>query len=259
MRSGLIKGVVASGDWRTGRAGSSSSGGGGSINFDSPTAVEDELVLDLRFDNGSGTTLTDYSSPATDGTLQNSPLWLEDSLAGLSFQSADSDHITFPTANYITSGTLTIEMVYFLITNPEWARIIDFGDITTPGSNFFFTPNRDNANLSGFGVVTGSEVVTSVDVSSNLNVWEYWAVTLSAGGIVKIYRNNAQVGQGTQSVPINTARNNNYIVKSAFAVNPYLDGKIAMVRLYNKALSKAERCANFSQSVLWLLSQGIKV
>jgi hypothetical protein len=258
MRSGLIKGVVGSGDWRTGKAGSSSSGGGGNINFDSPTVVEDELVLDLRFNDGSGTTLTDYSVSGRNGTLESSPLWLEDSLAGLSFQVSDSDHITFPTANYVTSGNLTIEMVYRLTTNPEWARIVDFGDITTPGSNFFFTPNFNNTGFPAFGVVTGSETLTISAIPSTLTDWGYWTVTLSSG-TVKMYRNNVQVAQGSAFTPINASRSPNYIGRSNFAGNSYLDGAIAMVRLYNKALSKAERCANFSQSVLWLLSQGIKV
>ena len=106
----------------------------------------------------------------------------------------------------------------------------------SPSGNLHFTIRF---TLSDGGVNRDDIDGTAITVAT----WHHAAVVIDASGNGRLYLNGAQVGPTTSmkfrpsslgSTP------NDWIGKSEFAANPYLDGAIDEFRIYNRALSAAE-------------------
>ena len=78
--------------------------------------------------------------------------------------------------------------------------------------------------------------------------WDGWAMyTMTANGTYwKQYKNGEFYSwQGNSGLPAIVTRNNNYIGRSNWIADSYYKGSMAVVQIYNRALSDAEILQNY--------------
>jgi hypothetical protein len=128
-----------------------------------------------------------------------------------------------------------------LDTAATWSRVFDFGDGTT---RYMFLTPRSGSNTLRFGISTsGSSGQQRIDTPAlPANVWKHVAVTLS-GTVGTIHVDGVAVATNANLTLTpgdlgNTT--NNWIGRSQFSADPFLDGKIDDFRIYSRALSFAE-------------------
>jgi hypothetical protein len=124
--------------------------------------------------------------------------------------------------------------------NDAWQRIFDFG--TGTGTYMFLTVNGGGAGLR-FAITTGSgEQQLTGGGQLPLNAWSHVAVTLS-GTTGTLYLNGAPVATNPNMSlhPSNLGNTNqNWIGRSQFAADPFLNSTVDDFNIYNQALSPAE-------------------
>jgi hypothetical protein len=126
-----------------------------------------------------------------------------------------------------------------LDSNGNWRRLFDFGSGTT--SNMFLVPQSGSGAVR-FAITTsgaGGEQQINGTSALSTNAWHHVAVTRS-GSTGRLYIDGVQVGQNTglSLSPAslgNTA--NNWIGRSQYSGDAYLDGQIDDFRIYNRSLS----------------------
>jgi hypothetical protein len=146
---------------------------------------------------------------------------------------------------------MTIAAWFKINSTVPFQRIFDIGtsditssmyltprDGTTPNSNLRFSIRTTLADGGLFKEDLPATPVKTVPTGT----WEHVAVVLDASG-ARLYLNGVQVGVSTAMTMRPTSlgsTTNDWIGRSEFAVNPYLDGAIDEFRIYNRALSAAE-------------------
>jgi Concanavalin A-like lectin/glucanases superfamily len=202
--------------------------------------LESGLVAFYRFDETSGTTAADSSGNNRTATL----------VGGASFSSGlqnnavtlngGNEYVSLP--NGIVSGLTSFSICAWvnLSSAPMWSRIFDFGTGTT--TYMFLTPNSGAGTR--FSITTGGNGqeqqlnATALATGS----WQHVAVTLAAN-TGTLYVNGAEVAQNT-SMTLNPASlgttTQNWLGRSEFASDPYLNGQLDNFRIYDRALSAAD-------------------
>jgi len=218
--------------------------------FRGPNVVTDGLVLALDAANsksypGSGTTWRDISGNNSTGTLTNGPTF-SSANGGIIVLDGTDDFITgsqsiiFPTG----SQALTIE---------AWVNVQDTG----LGSIFSYGLNTDG-NRVELGIRSSNYIVVAIAGSaygfsnaSNLNNWMH---LVAIPGVLNsqtiIYKNAVQqslVLQAGVDLTRNIALASSYAVGiiNGSTVSSCLLGSVAMVKLYNRALSASEIVQNY--------------
>jgi hypothetical protein len=143
-------------------------------------------------------------------------------------------------------NNFTIATWVRLDTTGNWRRIFDFGSSTTV--NMFLTPTT--GSTIRFAITTsgsGGEQRINGTAALPTGTWTHVAVTLN-GNTGTLYVNGAQVGQNTNitlrpSSLGNTT--NNWLGRSQYAGDAYLDGQLDLFTIYSRALSAAEVLALF--------------
>jgi len=225
--------------------------GSGSVN----SIVTSGLLANYQFDNGSGNSLTDYSGNGLNGTLANgtnAPTWSVNSTIGLDFNSNNSQYVSLP-SNIWFSGDYTVEVLYLLKNYTQNAKLIDIGNGQANNNVDLSACNSSGypyTEIYGEGLITSSILVP-------LYKWIYIQSTL-ASTTMNLYINLVNVASGvTSAIPANITRTSNYIGKSNWSSDGYLNGSIAMLRIYNRCLSLVERINNFSYTKTNYLNKGI--
>jgi hypothetical protein len=125
--------------------------------------------------------------------------------------------------------------------NGTWSRIFDFGTGTT--TYMFLTPSSTAGTLR-FSITTGgSTQEQQVNTPSPATgSWQQVAVTLAAN-TGTLYVNGVAVAQNT-GMTLNPASlgttTQDWLGRSEFNGDPYLNGQIDNVRIYDRALSATE-------------------
>jgi DUF1680 family protein len=160
--------------------------------------------------------------------------------------SGSSQYVTLPTGVVSALNDFTIATWVKLDTTGSWRRIFDFGSSTTV--NMFLTPS--SGSVIRFAITTngsGSEQRINGTAALPTATWKHVAVTL-AGNTGRLYVDGVQVGQNTNmtlrpSSLGNTSRN--WLGRSQYTSDAYLDGQLDQFYIYNRALSAAEVLALF--------------
>jgi hypothetical protein len=127
--------------------------------------------------------------------------------------------------------------------NDTWARVFDFG--TGTGTYMFLTVNGGGAGLR-FAITTGSgEQQLTGGGQLPLNTWSHVAVTLS-GSTGTLYLNGTPVATNENMTlhPSNLGNTNqNWIGRSQFAADPFLNSTVDDFNIYDHALSGTDIAA----------------
>tara|TARA_R110002126_G_scaffold242147_1_gene385407 strand:+ start:82 stop:750 length:669 start_codon:yes stop_codon:yes gene_type:complete len=212
--------------------------------FVGPNIVEDGLVfaVDAGSDRsypGSGTTTTNIINGAN-GTLTNGVAYVSNNGGAFDFDGTD-DFILFPDDTNLNNQTLTMESWVNMDSSlAQDAFFFEKGLVNTQYSIF---ANSSNIIFRTIGLST-QDLTVSMTPYTSANTWFHVICTYGAG-VKKTYINGAFVTEMTGltgTIPANT----NGPRIGAHSSGYYLNGEIAVSRVYNKALTSAEALQNYN-------------
>jgi fibronectin type 3 domain-containing protein/regulation of enolase protein 1 (concanavalin A-like superfamily) len=218
------------------------------------------LVARLKFDDGSGTTAADSTGNGWNGTLVNTPTWTTGRIGGaLSLAGASSQYVTMPSGVGASLADFTISTWVYLNSASAGARIFDFGDgdgmyggTDVWGNQHWLCERYMYCTVQGgsggrvhFGISNSTNFgEEGVDGAAAIPTgqWVHVAVTMS-GSTASIYVNGMLVGQNANMwfSPFRIgSTTQDFIGRSQWRNDPYLDGKVDDFRIYRGALSPAD-------------------
>jgi len=220
--------------------------------FTGPNIITDGLIFAIdagstRSYPGSGTTVTDLVGTNT-GTLTN----------GVGFSSGNGGAFTFDGVDqYITVPNSTELNTPLGATFDIWIYPTAFGEFLSRGTSDSGT-NPDNPRffIGSTGAIyfdwsrPGADTyVDSVAGVVTYNAWNNIVGVAIPGQQLRVYVNGVEPSYGTVSNTMPTPIQNTadpLIIGGVNWIPRYVTGKIANVKLYNKALSSAERLQNYN-------------
>jgi hypothetical protein len=168
----------------------------------------------------------------------------EDGVVGraLSLSASSQSHVLLPRG--IVSGLreVTVATWVKLGSNAAFQRIFDVGAST---DTFMYLANAGNDGFVRFRITSVSpdrNQVLEAGQALPVGSWAHVAVTVGDSGIA-LYLDGTQVAQQAPAVmrPSDLGdTTNNFIGRSPFPADPYLDGEIDEFRIYDRVLSSAE-------------------
>jgi len=199
-------------------------------------------VLWFDFATLSGGTAYDLSGQGNNGVIYGAK-WERGHLTGaLSFDGVD-DYVEVPHSdvlNIATGNKITIEILAKL---EGWQEGFPVGvpiDKRTPleaNYNWEF----DGATIS-MRIHAGGKVF-AVAIPHSLGIWNHYIMTLD-GKVLSGFLNGELKAQRTD-VPISATNTRNLHIGQAIWYNYRTEGKIALVRIYNRALTEREIKAHY--------------
>ena len=205
-----------------------------------PKVVTDGLVLALDAADknsypGSGTTWNDISGNGWNGTFQNGPTFNSSNIGSISFDGTNDRVSTlFKPSGYrsyfiwVKYNIITGLPAGYSLTGTQEVNAYNYIGISNGGYFYYY-----------FGT-NGQEVTGTI---LNANIWYYQGLTLSSDGNARAYLNGSLVSTLASGVG-NTAT-------AEFSVgcinqNHWINGNIASVIQYNRALSASEILQNYN-------------
>jgi len=206
----------------------------------------------LKFNESSGTNAFDATGYNWNGTLFNGPLWAAGKFSNAVDLDGTNDYVSVPTGvvNGLTSCTIAAWVYLDAVSN--WSRLFDFG--TGPSANMFLTPRSGTSGPVGFAITTGGSAAEQrINGISALpaGAWTHVAVTLN-GSLGILYVNGTEVGRNSamtltpSSLGVTTQ---NYVGRSQYSSDPYLNGRVDEFRIYANALSAPEVSMLYAQQI----------
>lgn len=205
--------------------------------------VTDGLVLHLDAGNpnsysGSGSTWSDISGNSYDGTLTNGAYYSNSDGGVMIFDGTDDyiDFTSYPSLNSTQSKSIWVNATT-LSSSGDNKYLIDWGG----NVNWVQMYSLSGQPKIRAGVLSG----TFLDGVSNVfqNTWYNICVTGTSSGNMSIYINGS-LDNSTTGLSNNTATALNLARWGGNAF--YLDGKIAVVLIYNKQLTSNEVLQNYN-------------
>jgi len=200
------------------------------------TPVTGPIVLYTFDGNGNDTSGYGKNATVTGGTYVTGKKGQAVNLNGTS-----SQYVTLPSGVVANLGNYTISAWVKLSAVSTWARLFDFGNDTN--TYMFFAPSSgSNARFAITNSGNGSEQQLNRSSVLTTGAWIHIAITRN-GNTGTLYVNGASVATNTSMTlsPASLgATVHNWIGRSQFSGDPYLNGAIDEFRIYNRALSAAE-------------------
>ena len=209
----------------------------------SPKVVTDGLVLSLDAANkksyaGHGTVWNDLSGNANTGTLTNGPEFLTSASNTVS----NIGCFSFDGSNDLVECS-AISSTNF--TNSLWMRV-DAKNVNGIISWTVGTVRRELLFVSGYlSMAYGSNKYRKIDSVLSNGVWMHVVGTYD-GTTPLIYVNGVSQTLTGEVTAAAGAANKCYIGRTAYSNPFYFDGKIANVKIYNRALTSTEVLQNYN-------------
>jgi hypothetical protein len=160
----------------------------------------------------------------------------------LTLSPPDRAYVSLPRGILSQLSQVTIATWVKLNSSTAFQRIFDFGVDT---NTFMYLVNAGSSGGVRFRIVSAplnkNQVLEGVKAIPT-GIWTHVALTLGDNG-VSIYLDGAQVAQQAPAElrPTDVGDTiNNFIGRSPFVDDPYLDGQIDEFRIYNRVLNAAE-------------------
>jgi hypothetical protein len=206
--------------------------------------IQTGLVLNLDASRsssypGTGTTWTDISGNANNGTLTNGPIFGTTSGGVITFDGVN-DYVDLGTKSSLAPGTSDFTISFWV--NPSsWS---------TTYSPFFTTTNTNGLWIGKSGsnfILRSYNVADDVQYSvlPTLNTWTMITINKS-GGVARIYYNDVMVASANNSK--NYVTGNSYIGSDGPQLSwaSYINCKLSTFLYYNRGLSELEITQNFN-------------
>ncbi|NLY42535.1 MAG: hypothetical protein GX066_00870, partial [Clostridiaceae bacterium] len=203
--------------------------------------MPDGLFLWYTFDDGSGTTVTDASGNGYHGTLNGGTSWTSGVMGGAVQFNGTNGYVRLPNGIFKDLSDYTVATWFRADELREWQRIFDFGSSTS--SYAFLTPM--GGGRPRYGIKQGSAAEQTLIVNNMtfpLNEWKHVALT-TQGTTVRLYIDGVLVGTRTNTTLTLSSlgeTTRNYIGRSQFSGDAYLNGRVDDFRVYSRALSAEE-------------------
>lgn len=200
------------------------------------------FVAHYPFDAGSGTTAADATGNGRTATLAGGAGWTTGRSGGAVDLTGSGAHVVLPSGLLAGATAFSVTAWVKLDAVTTWARVFDFGAGT--GAYLFLTP-RSSAGGARFAITgTGAAGEQQINAPSPLpaGVWTHVAVT-QQGDLGVLHVNGAEVARNSAMTVRPAAlggTGQNWIGRSQYAGDPYLDGAVDGVRVYSRALSATE-------------------
>jgi hypothetical protein len=211
-----------------------------------PNIVTDGLIFAVdagstRSYPGTGTTTTNIINGAS-GTLTNGVAYVTNNGGAFDFDGTD-DFIVFPDDTNLNNQTLTMESwVNMHSTLSQDAFFFEKGFVNSQYSTF---TNANNLIFRTIGLSTQDLAVSMLSYTS-ADTWFHVACTYGAG-VKYVYINGVAVTTMTGLTgTISTNTTGLFLGAYGPGSSFQMDGKIAVSRVYNKALTQAEVTQNFN-------------
>ena len=218
----------------------------------SPKIVTDGLVFAVDAANkksypGSGTTWSDLSGNGNNGTLTNGPTFDSGNGGNIVFDGSDDIVQGTGISNGGGSGTSQSYNIWFKIDNPTngnqglffWDQYNGIATYSVGGEIFIQT--RGDNSIGDFSSTPTATANTWHNVSFNFNQgvsYECWIDGVSFGSVATSDTSNEPASSQKWSIGSRLDDSNNFL--------DYLDGNIAIVQAYNRALSSTEVTQNYN-------------
>jgi hypothetical protein len=216
------------------------------VNIKDLGLVTDGLTLNLDAGDsasypGSGSTWTDLAGTADNITLINSP----------TYTSGTPSYFTFNGSTQYGTGSGTNVLPTTAYTKSVWFRINAYADnnivSSATGGHFMFMAGAaytklycGHANWSSLG---GTYLDYPSTATINLNTWYYAVLTFNTTDGMVLYLNGTQ--DSTYTARKNAHAGNGSTNIATFGGGNLLNGRIAQVHCYSRALTAAEVLQNY--------------
>ncbi len=199
------------------------------------------LLTYYKFDELSGTTVNDSSILSNNAQLNGGAVWAEGQNGNAVSLDGTSGYVSMPSGILRNVNDVTISAWVKLNTISQWARIFDFG--TGTNSYMFLAPESGDNKLKFAITTNGNNYEEQINAPVLVtDSWKNITVTLSENTGI-LYVDGVEVGRNDNMTLKPSSLGNstkNYIGKSQFEHDPYLDGFVDDFRIYNKALNADE-------------------
>jgi hypothetical protein len=210
-------------------------------------SIDKGIVALYHFDELNGTTSPDSSGNGYTATMEGA-VSLSTGVRGLAVAlNGVNQYVSLPTG--IVSGLTSFSIsVWVYITSPGFGdRAFDFGTGTT--AYMFLTPCGNTLRYATtIDGETGEEGLDT-NITPLAATWQHIAVT-QTGMTGTLYLNGVQVAQNT-AMTLNPSTlgstTQNWLGRSQYAGDSYLDGDLDELRIYDRALSAAEVVELYTQ------------
>lgn len=230
----------------------------------SPKIVTDGLVLALDAGNtksypGTGTMWFDKSGRGNNGTLINDPTFNPANGGSIVFDGVD-DYVVNNTLTSLITSQLTISVWLYATDTSTDNFIISSENNTTSNSRFVLFQDKEafySGRVNTYSFIPGSSLTGTIrmEFASNSEVLNEWVnitgtfVANSTTGL-RGYKNGIE----DPNSPVNASTINPLFSADPLYVglrNPandqrFFDGRIAIVQIYNRALSASEVLQNYN-------------
>ncbi|MFN6501537.1 MAG: LamG-like jellyroll fold domain-containing protein [Nostoc sp. DedQUE01] len=149
-----------------------------------------------------------------------------------------NDHIILSKMDGNYSQGFTIEAWVYYNSFKFWSRIIDFGNGVDKDNIVFANDGNTNTLILQIKKITVERIRANNVLETGK--WMHLAATVDSSGNGKLYKNGLEVQSGKIQLPENLNRSLNYIGRSNWTQDGYFDGRMAEVRLWNRARSVEE-------------------
>ena len=154
----------------------------------------------------------------------------------LDFDSGTSDYLDIDsfTENFTTGLTISAWVDHDAMNN--WSRVMDFGN-SSANNNILLANSGATTNV-GFEVYTGGSSGGSIITAGwNTSAWQKVDATIAVGNSAAVYMDGSSIGTGTINLPSTVTRTLNYIGRSNWGADAYLDARVDELRIATLARS----------------------
>jgi hypothetical protein len=212
------------------------------------TVTAPAAVLKHRYSfNDEGSSTAADSVGAASGTLNGSA-----TQTGGDLLLSQDAYVELPAHLLDGYYALTVEAWADFPDNGRWVRLWDFGSQDGNGAgltSIFFSPHSgpDGMELTTFTPGRNDHVAVSTNLDNTVNT-HIVGVYYPAAGYQELYINGALVGSNRgASIPLSDVDDvNNWIGRSQFDADPYINANIHEFRIYEGALNAQQVAADFA-------------
>jgi len=211
----------------------------------SALVMADADYIYFPFDETCGNTVVDISPLGLEGTLPAGGTFVEGRLNGALKLDGINDFVDLPDGIVTSCMDFTFASWVYLDANPFWTRIMDFG--LDAGTFVFITTNSQSGGtnvrfaLKLFKPIFDPEEMVNRPGALPVGSWQHVAGVMTEG-MGYVYVNGEQAGNAPIAGKVSDmgSTRNNWLGRSQYALDPYLNGRLDEIVISCRAFSLEE-------------------